>query len=339
MNKIDKVLGCLVAAATGDAMGAPTELRTRRQIELKFNGYVNDFLTPPDDTFARGGNKGEVTDDFSLAYVTLEQIIKNKGKINNSVAVEALIEWSKTSKYFDRFAGPTTRAAIAKLKNEEVQNQLFIPVNDNTKATNGLGMKLAPISLFAGTNVDLAIENAIIIGLPTHDNQIALSAGCAIAAATSTALMDNVSIYEIVQAGIYGAKIGEERGKKIAKTLAGPSVVERIKLAVTIGMNAKSLNEAIDDLADLIGSGLHAAEAIPTVFGLIVASKGNTMEAIKAAVNIGSDTDTVATMVGGILGALNGIQSIPSEYIEILEKSNGFDFDKISKGILEYGEE
>ena len=47
-----KILGGLIGAAAGDAMGAATETRTRKQIEEKFGGYVTDFLAPPDDTFA-----------------------------------------------------------------------------------------------------------------------------------------------------------------------------------------------------------------------------------------------------------------------------------------------
>ena len=49
------------------------------------------------------------------------------------------------------------------------------------------------------------------------------------------------------------------------------------------------------------------------------------MEAIYAGVNIGNDTDTIATMVGGILGALNGIGSLPKEYVEVLETKNNMD--------------
>ena len=66
----DKILGGLLGAAAGDAMGAATETRTRKQIEEKFGGYVTDFIEPPLDTFARGNKAGQVTDDFSVAYVT-----------------------------------------------------------------------------------------------------------------------------------------------------------------------------------------------------------------------------------------------------------------------------
>ena len=53
MADYKKVLGCLVGAAAGDAMGAATEIRTRKQSEEYFGGYVKDFFEPPADTFAR----------------------------------------------------------------------------------------------------------------------------------------------------------------------------------------------------------------------------------------------------------------------------------------------
>ena len=52
MNK--KVLGCLLGAAVGDAMGAATETKSTRQIERTFGGAVREFKTPPQDTLARG---------------------------------------------------------------------------------------------------------------------------------------------------------------------------------------------------------------------------------------------------------------------------------------------
>ena len=44
------------------------------------------------------------------------------------------------------------------------------------------------------------------------------------------------------------------------------------------------------------------------------------MSAIKMGVNIGDDTDTVATMVGAVAGALYGMGNIPDEYISLINK-------------------
>ena len=81
----DRIAGCLIGAAYGDALGAPTENRTREQIFEKW-GYVQEFLAPPEDVFARGNAAGQVTDDFSMAYVTIQEILKAGGRVNEEVA-------------------------------------------------------------------------------------------------------------------------------------------------------------------------------------------------------------------------------------------------------------
>ena len=96
------------------------------------------------------------------------------------------------------------------------------------------------------------------------------------------------------------------------------------------------MSEAMDELSDYIGSGLMAVEAVPAAIGLCVAAKGNTVDGICGAVNIGNDTDTVATMVGGILGALNGIESMPSHYVDVIERENHFDLESMAREIMEY---
>ena len=57
------------------------------------------------------------------------------------------------------------------------------------------------------------------------------------------------------------------------------------------------------------------------------------MDGIYAGVNVGDDTDTVATMIGGILGALNGVDSMPADYTDYLEKQNGIELRKLAKDI------
>ena len=89
----------------------------------------------------------------------------------------------------------------------------------------------------------------------------------------------------------------------------------------------------MDDISDLIGTGLAAAEAVPAVFGLIQASFDQPMEAIIAAVNIGNDTDTIATMVGGVLGAYYGNEAFPSVYLDQLNRINRFDLEIMANAI------
>ena len=70
----NKILGALLGAAVGDAMGAATEHRSIRQIQETFGGKVTDFYTPPDDTIAKGRKAGMVTDAFSIPYILIKNV-------------------------------------------------------------------------------------------------------------------------------------------------------------------------------------------------------------------------------------------------------------------------
>ena len=328
----NKYLGCLLGAAVGDALGAVTEMRTRKQIEAKF-GYVRSFMTPPDDTFARGCEAGSVTDDFSIAHDTLLTIL-DFGRVDQEVAKEALIRWGDASNFYSRFAGPTTQIAIRKLKGEVIPDSHgFVLCNDNSKASNGAAMKMSPIALLSHGDTDKAIEIAYTIAQISHHNNISISAACAIAAATAAALHEDASLQSILKAGIQAAIEGERLGSETGAMLAGPSVKRRIEWAIELGKQDKPLLEIMDDISDLIGTGLAAAEAVPAVFGLLQASFDEPLEAIYAAVNIGNDTDTIATMLGGILGAFHGETSFPKDYLELINRINHYDLQALANRI------
>ena len=327
MTRYDKILGGLLGGAIGDAMGAATETRTTAQIIERFGGLVKDFIAPPDDVFAHGWPKGSVTDDFSLAYCTAEAIIRSGGVITDETAKDALISWGKTP-YFV-MAGPTTVACVDRLLGKPpVPNKYDFLSVDNSKGSNGSAMKIGPVGLVSGGDVDKAIADTITICKPTHFNSTALSGGCATSAAVAKALDPNANVFDLVQAGLYGAKVGEQHGAK----LANPSVYKRINLAVEIALKADGdMEKCMCELTDIIGSGLSCAEAVPCAFGLLVAAKGDPMEAIYGGVNIGSDTDTVATIVGSIAGTLKGAAAFDPAHMKLINEVNNYDLEMIAR--------
>ncbi len=313
-------------------MGAATEMRNRLQIDAYFGGYVREFYEPPQDTFGRGNKRGQITDDFSLAYEACKTIVEHHGEINDEVAKEALLRWATPENYYYKFAGPTTKYSVLKLKGEasDMNIEGFVPANDNFKATNGSAMKIAPVALFSGGDVDKAIRDAITIAAITHPNNLSLSAAAAVSAATSCALNPTSTLYDVLKAGLYGARQGDRLAREKYNILAGASVARRIELAIDLGFSAQTMVEALDNIADLIGSGLMANEAVPAVFGIIAASKGDPYEGIYGGVNVGNDTDTVATMVGGILGTYSGSSSFRDKDVELLNEANDFDLRSLA---------
>lgn len=328
----DRILGGLIGAGAGDAMGAATEARTTEQILEYFGHEVVDFEKPPMDTFGAGNEPGQLTDDFSSAYFVAKHIVDNGGIVTAKAVQEALIEWSEHAVFFDRFAGPTTRLAIRRYKGEKIEKSGGVELVTR-QATNGAAMKISPIGLLNAGNVDQAIQDAITVTMVTHDNYLALSGACAVAAAVSRAVMEDADVYSILQAGLYGAKEGERIGREVARDVAGPSVVKRMEMAIDIGLGRGTPWEKMIEIGHRIGTGLHVAEAIPSAFGFFAANDGDAMGSIIGAVNVGYDTDTIATMSGAIAGAYCGAKAYPEHFLPTLEQANHLEIEKLAKDL------
>ncbi|MDR1193103.1 MAG: ADP-ribosylglycohydrolase family protein [Peptococcaceae bacterium] len=330
----DRVLGGLIGAAAGDGMGAATEARTTEQIKDYFGDLVRDFETPPNDTFARGNPPGRATDDFSSAYFIARGIVQNGGAVDKRAVADALIAWSEYGDgvFFDRFAGPTTRLAIRRFKGEAIAETHGVRIVSR-QATNGGAMRVSPIGLLNPGDPEKTVQDSLAVVMLTHDNYLAISGACAISCAVSQALMPDADVYNILQAAFYGAREGERLGLAYANDTPGPSVLRRMEKAVEIGLGEGSFEEKIRDIGEIIGAGLHVSEAVPAAIGFFAAAKGDAAGTIFGAVNVGYDTDTIATMCGAIAGAYRGAAAFPAHYLPLLEKANGLDIQELARGI------
>ena len=334
MTTNEKLLGSIYGAALGDAMGALTETRSAEMIKEDFGGFVETLFLPPEDCFAHGMPLGTVTDDFSLAYFTGVELVKSAGVVDEKAARNAVLEWAKHPEFF-RFAGPTTQAAVLEMEGGESVNAKAYLACDNSKATNGAGMKIFCVGLINPGNMDKAIEDAVTICMPTHPSNTAISGACAVAAAVSKAMEEKAGLKDVIEAGMYGAAKGFKLGTEKGRRLAVPSVEKRIRLAVEIAERGAGWEETMLELRDVIGAGLMAAEAIPCVFGILAANPQDAFGAVKMGVNIGDDTDTVATMVGAVAGALYGMSNLPGDYLKLISETNGLDIEGLAKKIEE----
>lgn len=348
MSTLDsKVLGSLVGAAAGDALGAATELRTIEQIKADFGGWVTTFVAPPKDTFGRCNEAGMCTDDFTQGKYILEAALDQSGEVSREVLSKAFKRWMDHP-FYPNFTGPTTRAAMQRLFNDtreslqgnaepsEPTQDVVLINNGNASATNGAAMKAWSASMLSlGTPEDL-IATTYEIARFTHNNVISVSGACAISTAVNAALSDGTTLRDVLEVAIKGADQGyahaEQHG---AMMMAGPSVARRIELAIQIGEKHASWESAVSELADIIGTGLHASEAVPAVLGILACCGDDPEQAILAGVNIGNDTDTVATMVGSILGALHGIEALPSNYLPVLNEANNFELEDLAVRVLQ----
>ena len=113
-----RIWGSLAAAAMGDALGAPTEQMSFEQILETFGGLVDRFYAPDESRpFSHGRKAGEVTDDSSHMIELCKAFLEaGTDRITVKHVVDALLRWAEDPEMFTRFAGPTTRQAIERLR-------------------------------------------------------------------------------------------------------------------------------------------------------------------------------------------------------------------------------
>jgi len=72
-------------------------------------------------------------------------------------------------------------------------------------------------------------------------------------------------------------------------------------------------------VAQSLGNGVEAHFSVPSAFCIAVTYGSDFCDAIRAAISLGGDTDTIAGMVGAIIGAHVGENGLPMEWLEQLE--------------------
>ena len=330
-----KILGCILGAAVGDAMGAATEGKSEEQIRQVFGGRVTSICEPDEDSIARGRRAGQVTDAFSIPYYLTRHLIRSGGRASKEVAQKALLEWGD-SEYFERFAGMTTRNVVNQLKNDNTMTLWSYSGHLGTKlykghyyalSSNGAAVKAYPAGILNRGNIRKAVEDTVELTMASHDDPYSISGACAVAAAVCEALEEKTTVYRIMQAALWGAETGEELARKRQDiwVYPGSSVRKRMKMAEKIVLCGVSHEKIVEELRDCIGIGPAIAETVPTAFGLMIVNEGRVMDSIIDAVNIGDETCAIACVAGAVTGAFEGCSRIPGEYKMMIERENQID--------------
>ncbi|MBZ0058984.1 MULTISPECIES: ADP-ribosylglycohydrolase family protein [unclassified Leclercia] len=340
----DKILGSLACAGMGDALGAATELYSIDEIRQTWGGWLDKFVEPPIDTFAGSlkGVAGLITDDSSQMYVFSEALIAaGYGQFTNDDWKAALLRWADMMPYA-MYKGPTTEQVVKALREGHPTNTIGRIGHSSRQApnvgtTNGAGMRVAPAGLVYPGQMEKACHLALLTCLPSHDTNIAIASACAIAGATSQAMVINTTLDEIIDASLEGARQGEQLAKQHARCVAGPSIEKRIRLAVQIAREADSLESCLYDIEGYVGNSVAAHESIPAAIGLLTFCKGKPWETIVAASNVGNDTDSIATMAGAIAGAWKGFDALPKDKYDFFNAVNSHDFNlpEIAAGLTQ----
>ncbi len=309
MNSKDGIIGLII----GDALGVPVEFKSREELEKnpieKMIGYGTYNKAP-----------GTFSDDSSLTLATIDSIIEHP-EIDYEDMITRFSNWYHNGDYtsdgetFD--VGHTTVLAISRY-NEGV-NPLKCGGGYEHDNGNGSLMRILPIAYLI--NERMSSEDVELIynvsGL-THNHKrskIACHLYCQIAVKllnNDISIKDSInqSIDEILKYYKDDKEFNMERGR-----------FERIFSGEIFDL----------DMDDIKSSG-YVIDTLEAVLWTL-ANTNSYREALLKSVNLGSDTDTVGAICGGLAGIYYGYDSIPEEWLNTIERKEDIlnlldDFDK-----------
>ncbi|MEB3062638.1 ADP-ribosylglycohydrolase family protein [[Mycobacterium] zoologicum] len=313
----DRACGALLATAAGDALGAGYEFDGPRgpgePIDM-IGGGLGAF-TP-----------GEWTDDTSMA-IAIAEVAATGADLASEPAQDAVVarwyEWSKNAKDI----GVQTRAVLSAAARRGIgaqsarQESEALHRSSGRTAGNGSLMRTAPVALAYLDDEAGLVATARVISELTHFDPDAGDA-CVL---WCTAIRHAVLTGEMnVRIGL--AHLDTERRQLWGQRLDEAEHAQPRDFTHNNGWVVAALQGAWSAITT---TAVPEQDPAAGVFGV-----DHLRSALEAAVRGGGDTDTVAAIAGGLLGAVYGASAVPSRWRMLLCGWPGLS----TRGLIQLGE-
>jgi ADP-ribosyl-[dinitrogen reductase] hydrolase len=299
MSIEDRVVGCVLGLALGDALGAPFEFRRAKDIPDPI---------PVLELPWRGGPAGSTTDDTAMARNLVRSLVERRAFDPDDLVARHL-EWlasgppdvgNLTARVLGRVrgasegasAGGGSRKSLGKLA-EDAARAIWEERGPEVSAGNGSVMYCAPLGAAFAHRPDLLIDLAPHLSALTH-----FDARCR----TGT-LAVTLAVAALVR--------GADRENAVRTALRAAAEREG-------GEELEYLVEAVGEARPIDGPDqgfcLFAAGA-----GLQALARGGTFEEELCRIaGLGGDTDTNCAVAGALVGAASSVAGLPEAWLDRL---------------------
>lgn len=305
-----RAMGALLGLAVGDALGTTNEFKA-----LAAPAFPDLATGPVDDIVGGGPFKlapGQVTDDTQMAAVIAGEFLATDSFSAGELAKEYLA-WRDVA--FD--VGVQIRQVLDEIANGTAAakaGQAVWNARDRFPAGNGSLMRTAVIGvLLAGMDLETRRRATFIDSTITHFDPRCVLACAAFNAAIAHALTEKPSPSSMLRAAAAELDGATKQLRMHYGTIAPEIDAARAALA-------SDLEAAREDDPQLYTDELHIHKTggfVRVAFRLAFWELLNAPDyrsAVVDAANRGGDADTNAAIVGALLGAFHGVDSIPSEW-------------------------
>ncbi|NIW98406.1 MAG: hypothetical protein GWN13_09235 [Phycisphaerae bacterium] len=317
MGYKERIIACFKGLATGDAIGKQSEMLSHAEVLKWYPEGINGFHGQPGDTIPRyvGNRKcewriGETTDDTEQTIAVAKAILR-EGKVSHTAIGEELLHCRKSNH-------PGVKSMWT-----------FQQIGDPNRIASegdgcGAAMRVAPVGvLYSCERLDELVKGAYESSIPTHGGQLAICAAAAVAAAISAAI-DGKSVGHVLSLAVKAARKAEQY-----RPPAG---------SITIAASIQEIYEDLSRLDKVVVN--YIAEKyfpdkpvtiVPVAINLALITE-SAEETILLAANAGGDADSVASIGGGIAGALHPT-TVNQDWYNVVERVNENDLISIAEAL------
>jgi ADP-ribosylglycohydrolase len=316
----NRVYGCLIGGAVGDALGAAVEGWTHREIREQYGTFeeFKQYYMPYSNT-----DPGTITSDTTMRHYLCLAVVENDGRVTPEGFAAVLREHLNPDRVW--INEEITLKKLSAGIDPWTAGRGGVPDNKATSA-------ITPIGVVNAGNPDQAYQDGYAIASvlqDDHDRHMTATVAAGVAeAVTPEATLESVIVTMIEQSTGIAARA--------------------LDLAMGFVDETESVDELVESLYDRFldwrwpavqwdrdkyyrGEVFSAStlETVPTALAILAACDGDVDRSIVEGVNYGRDSDAVATVAGSLAGALHGADELRDDWKTECEERNRDFFEEL----------
>ncbi len=290
----DHARGLIYGLALGDSLGWPVEFLELPQILAKYGRA--GIGEPPDPA--------QYTDDTQMSAAVAEALV-DAGQRDLDVLMGAVarnfIGWKRDPSTPSRAPGATSIRGVTALERGAPWREAGV------KDSKGCGacMRVAPVGYFYQRDTSRLESVARAQGTLTHRHPTA-DAAC-------------IGAAYLIKLALDGVHPAEYPGRTLKFAGGRASEFDDAIRRVEPVLDLPDTEAALRTVGPTRGGGWIAEEAVAMALYCVMRYPADYPAAVRLAANISGDSDSVASIAGGILGARLGTGGIPTDWVARLE--------------------
>ncbi|GAV45246.1 ADP-ribosylglycohydrolase family protein [Streptomyces acidiscabies] len=279
-SRLSRAVGAVLGSAVGDALGAPFEFGPEGAFSARFPAGA-----PAEEMCGGGGwDPGEATDDTQMAVLVGESLLE-RGGLDLADVFGRFRRWAGAD---PKDIGLQTEAVLTSGDPWDSAAAIHFQVSQRA-AGNGALMRAATSAVyFADQGQEVTLDAARRLSALTHGD--------------AAAWEGTAALHELIRAAL----AGDDPLSAVPRTLGLLDAGHRARYATVLdpGWHPDLATEFNGAVWPCLGSAVWALRTTDTFAG-----------ALRAAVDLGGDTDTVAAVTGALAGAVYGVEAVPDRWV------------------------